>query len=159
MAIDSREREYDRTHATCEVCGESKHERYMMATFPNPGWQECRDCFSRLHPMCACGCNRFASIIADVRWPGGIDCRAPWVDVRHARESVSPPSARTVEWDVAPSIDVILDESDLPKVLSLAKAGVSPCWCAIENMTFIVGQSGLRMHTRLPWCPLHGNKE
>lgn len=148
--LDQDELKYEYTHSTCEVCGESKHVREMVGEFPNPGWRECRLCHTRLHPMCACGCGRFASIIADVRWPGGVDCRAPWVDIEHALHSV------TLHTTERASIDVILDENDLPRILSLVEIGLSPCWCDIEAMTCF---HGYEYQTRLPWCPQHGAKE
>jgi len=135
--------------ATCKECNETKLAVEMLARFPNPGWQICEVCQSRLHPICACGCGRDADIIADIRWPGGVDCRAPWVDVEHALESV------TRNTPERPSIDVILDEEGLRAVTRLS-IDLAPCWCGIENG---ICYHGYTYHTRLNWCPKHGTKE
>ena len=136
--------------ATCKECNETKLASDMVNTYPNPGWNICEVCQSRLHPICACGCGAPATIIADVRWPGGVDCRAPWVDVEHARRDTLDLSAR----GQTPAIDVILDEEGLRAVTRLS-IELAPCWCGVESMTC---DHGYKYHTRLNWCPKHGGE-
>ncbi len=134
----------------CHVCREEKPVEEMLATFPNPGWNTCRICDSRLNPRCECGCKQPARIVADIRWEGGVDCRAPFVDLDHALKSVSDHVAER------PNVDIILDEHDLPRVISLVHSDLSPCWCDMEAMSCF---HGYEYHTRLAWCPKHGAKE
>jgi hypothetical protein len=84
-----------------------------------------------MHPKCACGCGRLATIVADVVFPTGIDCRAPWVNIEHALGAQST--------NLRPTIDIVVDSDAMPAILS-----ASPCWCQ------------LRRHTNLYWCPQHG---
>jgi hypothetical protein len=91
----------------------------------------------------------FSDIVADVRWPGGVDCRSPWVDVEHALESVT---RHTTE---RPSIDVILDAEAFEVVRNMSEA-LAPCWCGLESLTC---DHGYKYQTKLTWCPKHGTKE
>jgi hypothetical protein len=100
--------------------------------------------------MCACGCGQEAKLVADIRWPGGVDCRAPWVDVEHALESVARDTRQS------PSVDVVVDADSMGSLLSLVHIGQSPCWCAMEHM---LCDHCYKYHTRVSWCPKHGTKD
>ena len=141
--VDRQEREWLRSTSECELCEERLPKDEITDGL-------CSTCEQRLRPRCACGCGKLARIVADIRWPGGTDCRAPWVDVEHALESVSRHTPDR------PSIDVIVDETSLPNVLSLAQISQSPCWCDMEAMSCF---HEYEYHTRIHWCPQHGYKE
>ena len=148
--VEPRGRHHLPEQAECKHCNEVKLAADMSSTFPNLGWNVCITCESRLHPMCACGCKQPAKLVADIRWPGGVDCRAPWVDIEHALASV------TDHTTDRPSIDVVVDAQSLPALLSLVPIDQSPCWCNMEAMSCF---HGYEYHTRLTWCPKHGQKE
>jgi hypothetical protein len=143
--------EYDRSNTECRDCGDSKPNSEMVSTFPNPGWNTCQACECLLRPRCECDCGQRAQIVADIRWPGGIDCRAPFVDVKHALAGVA------ASFTVPPGIDVVLDEDGFKAVIELASLGRNaPCWCGMAKMTFTHG--AFTAHTSVAWCPTHGSE-
>ena len=141
---DRQDRLSQEANAECKQCDAATDKR----TLSHLGL--CPDCQAHLHPFCGCGCGEEARLVAEVRWPGGIDCRAPWVDIEHALASVSEHTPDR------PSIDVVVDSHDFQVLLRLVDRYLAPCWCGVRLQKCF---KGYEYRTRLPWCPCHGAKE
>ena len=89
----------------------------------------CHGCADRLRPLCICGCEEEATLVADLYVDGEHDCRAPWLSIEHALDAVdsTDPSAHV---DVRP----------LDPLAEILKA--APCWCSMG----------------VEWCPDHGKR-
>jgi hypothetical protein len=112
-------------NSECRECHGEAHAEYLSQR------GLCRACEARLHPLCACGCGQAARIVADVIVDGSVDCRAPWLDAKHAREAQQ-------YADLSPKIDVVVDAYSFTYILAAA-----PCWCRLRACR---------------WCPAHGSK-
>ena len=124
---DRQDRERSRHYAECKECCSEVARDDMVDGL-------CFECDEAAHPLCACGCGERATIVADVVFATGIDCRAPWVDIEHALGAQ--------DTNERPTIDVIVPAEDFEKIVAAA-----PCWC------------GMRLHTTCDWCPRHGAKK
>jgi hypothetical protein len=84
----------------------------------------CPDCDRRLRPLCTCGCEEEATLVADLYVDGQHDCRGPWLNIEHALEAVDSTDP-----------DAHVDVQPLDPLSEIIKA--APCWCSLH----------------VEWCP------